>query len=403
LREGSWKWISGFLLAALILWGIGHWLASPRERPPTPKITKTAGPPIPGAAPGIATTAASAGARPAHTGEIEICGVGRIKSDPDDPEAVHYVTALTEETRVRWIAALRNSDDNRARAVGLYVENILNRDFTEITQEDAQNELVQLAVGTVDPAVYALAYFKCNPGFDGRSPGGACASLSPQEWAQRDPDNAAPWLVAAANARRENNSAAEADAFAHLAKAQKYDPYNFSLLQFAETETPRDATPLDRLAFAIQMIGVEAATSPPWSPVSRHCSAEALQDPAVHQQCEALAEFLAAKVETQIDLSFAISLGKRVGWPDDRVNAMRLRLTAGMGALQQAVPEGHGEEWSCEGVERGNAFLADWARLGELGAVQELVERSGETPAELARKHQEFLDEMRRSAQPPIP
>jgi hypothetical protein len=400
---GSWKWIFGFLLAALILWGLGHWLASRREQPRTSQITKTAGPSIQRPTPRIAAAAASVGAPPAQTGEIEICGVGRVKPDPDDPGAAHYVTALTEETRVRWIAALRNSDDNRARAVGLYVENLFDRDALQMTVEDAQNELVQLAVGTVDPAVYALAYSKCNLGFDGQPPVAACGSLSLDGWTQRDPDNAAPWLMIAAKAWQENNSVVEAQAFAHIGTARTYDPYNFSLLEFAESETPQDATALDRWSFAIQMIGIEAARAPPWSPLSRRCSVEALRDPATHQQCAAVAEILSAKAETLIDQMFATSLGKRVGWPDDRVNALRLRLAAGMGAIEQAVPEGHGDEWSCEVVARGNAYLAERARLGELGAMQQLMDRSGQTPVELARKHQEFLDESLRAAQPAVP
>jgi hypothetical protein len=399
LREGSWKWISGFLFGVLVLWGIVRWVASPREWPRSPAIA-AAGKPIPLPTPSIATVGAGVAALPSQTDEIEICGVGKVKPDPDDPGAAHFIAALTENTQVHWIEALRNSDDNRARAVWLYLENIFDRDAPQMTLEDAQNELVQLAVGTVDPAVYALAYSKCNLEFDGHSRAAACGSLSLEGWTLRDPDNAAPWLMVAAKARQENNSVAEAQAFVHIATARKYDPYNFSLLEFAESETPRDATALDRWWFAIEMIGIEAARSPPWSPVSRRCSKEALQEPPVQQQCAATAEILAAKAETSIDLMFATSLGKRVGWPDERVNALRQRIAAGMGALEQAVPQGRGDEWSCEGVARGNAYVAERVRLGELGAMQELMERSGETTAELARQHQEFLDKKIRALQP---
>jgi hypothetical protein len=388
--------------AALILWGIGHWLASQREQPQPPEIMTRAPPTIARPTSRITTNASGVPARTAQTSEIEICGIGKVRADPDDPGAAKFVTALTQETLLRWIAALRNSDDNRARAVGLYVENILDRDVPQMTREDAQNELVQLAVGTVDPAVYALAYSKCNSGFDGQSPTAACGLLSPQGWAQRDPDNAAPWLAVAARAQQESNPAAEADAFAHIAKAQKYDPYD-SLLAFAELESPADATSLERRVVENDMIGIEATIPAPIRPTFGRCAVEAMRDPAVHQQCAALAELFASTGKTLMDLAFATSLGSRLGWAPERLKSLKQRFYAAMGTLEQAIPAGDGKEWSCRSVERGNAYMAERMRLGELGAAQELIDRSGESIPELARKYQESLAESLRRAQPPVP
>jgi hypothetical protein len=394
--RARWKWTSGFLVAAIVVL-IGWQWTRPRSVPPLPPAKIIAVAPV--------ADWLSARATAPHTADdpkigpnpsaIEVCGVGRVKVDPGDETGGYgYVATLTKKTRLRWLAALRNSDDYRARATGLYLQNIYDGGAPEYSE--ARNELVQLAVGTQDPAVYALAYSKCSKQSDDTPPG-PCQQLSPEEWTRRDPDNALPWLLIAAKARQENDRAAEQAAFAQVAKARGYDSYGFSLMKFAESEAPSDATPLERWSFAVELGGVEAAMPMPIGPYFKYCSAEGVSDPTVRQQCAALAELLVAKGTTLIDLSFAATLGARLGWPADRVSGLRQRSDATMGMLEEAIPPGREEQWSCTTAARGNAYMAERMRLGELGAVQELIDRSGESIPELARKHSEFIEELTRS------
>ncbi|HEY4973854.1 MAG TPA: hypothetical protein VII41_09615 [Steroidobacteraceae bacterium] len=50
-------------------------------------------------------------------------------------------------------------------------------------------------------------------------------------------------------------------------------------------------------------------------------------------------------------------------------------------------------------VRRGNVYMSQWARLGELGAARDSLERSGETVPDLARKQRDFTDTMLGDAQ----
>jgi len=220
-----------------------------------------------------------------------------------------------------------------------------------------------------------------------------------REWARIDADNATPWLLLADNARAKNDPAAEADAFRQAAKARKIDSYYDSLLAFTEPELPRDATPLDRWYLAVAVMGIESATAmPQYNVALKHCSTEAIQDSNVRQQCGALAELLATKDPTLLDLGIGASLGARVGWPKGRVDGLRQEGDALTQTIMQATPTGNDDLWTCNGVERGNAFVHEIARLGELGSAREARERSGETAEELARRQREFIEKLQRDS-----
>jgi hypothetical protein len=82
--------------------------------------------------------------------------------------------------------------------------------------------LVQLALATRDPAIFALANTKCSKTVEEHASSGACPQLTLDQWTRADSDNAVPWLALAAQARRANDKAAEAAAFARAAQAHHY-------------------------------------------------------------------------------------------------------------------------------------------------------------------------------------
>src|ERR1700728_2061746 len=267
-----WKWISALIIAALL--GCGWWLrqrpAAPASRP-VAAVTPT--PLAPMSPEGISRAAVEAARKGDYSEEIEVCGVGRVKLEANDLGAAgRYLNALTKNSRLRWLAALRNSDDYRARATGLYLEGIFDRDAPQKDPEAARDELVQLAVGTKDPAVFALAFTKCIKGVEDFASPGACPQLSLDDWTRADSDNAVPWLQLAAQARREGDGAAESAAFAHAAQAHQYESYNWSLFSFAQPAMPSDITAGDRWYLTTQVIGVEAAMPMPYQPLFLYCS-----------------------------------------------------------------------------------------------------------------------------------
>jgi hypothetical protein len=395
-----WKWISALILAAVI--GCGWWL---RLRPSASAPEPVAAAPTPAAFPSlwpasIPNHVLKPASKGDHSDEIEVCGVGRVKIDLDDAAGVSkYFNSLTKNSRMRWLATLRNSDDYRARATGLYLEGIFDRDSPQKDPEAARDELVQLAVGTRDPAAFALAYTKCIKGEEDFASQGACPQLSIDDWARADADNAVPWLQLAAQARRQNDTAAEAAAFARAAQAHQYESYNWSLFSFAKAEMPDDVTAADRWFLTAEVIGVEAAMPMPYLPLFQYCSREALSDARVRQQCNALAELMVNKAMTLSEFSMGKALGARVGWPKDRVDKLTQEFKASMQALNQMAPSDPEQQWSCNSVAGGNAFMSQLNESGERGLARQAIERSGETVAELSRRYDEQTATMMQKAQ----
>lgn len=344
-----------------------------------------------------------AAVKPASKGnsdEIEVCGVGKVKLDRDDAAATgKYLDALTRSSRQRWLTTLRNSDDYRARATGLYLEGILDRDSPQKDPEAARDELVQLAVGSKDPAAFALAYTKCIKGVEDFDSQGACPQLSLDDWARADTDNAVPWLQRAAEARRENDLPAEAAAFAHAAQAHQYESYNWSLFSFAQAAMPHELAAAERWILTTDIIGAEAAMPMPYLSLFQYCSRDALSDAAVHQQCNALAELMVKKATTLFDLSMGKSLGTRIGWPAERLDKLTQELKASMQALNQATASDPRQQWSCDSVARGNAYMSERDSFGERGLARQAIERSGESVVELSHKYDEQIATAMREAQ----
>jgi hypothetical protein len=330
---------------------------------------------------------------------LDICGLGKVPIDTSDPFAAgRYLGDLTNKARARWLSALLDSDDIRARAAGLFLEGKLTG--SDSAQEDqTRDALVQLAVGASDPAIYAMAVYACNT-YSDPAPAGSCQQITLKKWARLDTDNAVPWLLVAGQAHARNDAATEAAAFGQAAKAHKADAYNYSLYTFAESELPRDVTPLERWYLAIELIGIESATaSDQYISASKHCSAEAMQDRGVRQQCNALAELMVSNGTTLLDLGIGTHIGARAGWSNARVARLTEERDALMQAITQTTPNNNDDLWTCDGVRRGNAYMGQWARLGEIGAAQDSLDRSGETVAELAQKQRAFIDNVRRDAQ----
>jgi hypothetical protein len=84
-----------------------------------------------------------------------------------------------------------------------------------------------------------------------------------------------------------------------------------TLYAFSQAEMPQDATPLEQSYLATATIGIEAATMiTQYTVASTHCSAIAMGDSNVREQCNALAELLVAKGTTLLDLGWAFILGR---------------------------------------------------------------------------------------------
>ena len=408
-RSVSLKWILALLMLALLgtlglwFWGHSHPTAAPA---PTSGSTPAQRPPL-GTTPPLKPPSRAAGASPDNVRNVDICGFGKVPLNASDSMAAFkYIGAQSKKTAAKWLATLLDGDDYRARAAGLFLEGKLNADAsTQPMAEQTRDALVQLAAGAGDPAVYAMALYACDGSF-GDAPEGTCRRISANGWARLDPDNATPWLMLAGIARATHDAAAESDAFQHAAKAHSTDSYTFSMYGFAEAALPADVSPVERSYFATEVIGIEAAQRlVQYTAALQHCSKDAVQDANVRQQCNAVAELL-IKGPTLLDSAIGASIGARAGWPVQRVNRLKMEREALMEITMRTALIDKDAPWSCGAVQRGNAYLSELLRLGEMGAARDALDRSGETVPELAQKWADDMEKIRRdiaATQPAAP
>jgi hypothetical protein len=257
----------------------------------------------------------------------ELCGLGRVSIDTDDPFALgRYLRRATAKARDRWEAALLDSDDNRARAAGLYLQGKLTAtDGMETMKEASRDALVQIAVGAGDPAVYAIAIHACDT-YENPAASTSCQQITLGTWANMDPSNAVPWLKLSGYEHTRGNVTAESEAFARASQATKVDAYTWSLFAIAE---------------------------PQYRVASTRCAASAPQDRSLHDQCNRLAETFVTKGSTLIDFSIGIGMGTHSGWSRTRIANLRQERDALMQVGQRATTPLDGNEWGCNGVRLG--------------------------------------------------
>jgi hypothetical protein len=325
---------------------------------------------------------------------VAVCGYGDVPVEKGDTVSLfRAVRSLTKGAATSWVSNLQNSDDLRARMAGLLLEDrVTGGEALQPVSERTQNEAVQLAAGTQDPAVYAMALAICDSTGTGDS-ASPCRRLSIQQWTQLDPDNAAPWLLLAGRALANHDSNAQAEAFSHAARAHRIESYRDSVFAFAEPELPADVTPLARAYFATEVNGVTMATKlSQYTVAGQYCSSESVKDSSVRHQCDSLAELLVSKGNNLLDLGLGTAIGARVGWSASRLNSLRLEQHALMEMVMQGGVLDSSEPWSCEAVGRADAYTMQRHRLGELGALRGLLEHSGESIDAMAEKYTQHID-----------
>jgi hypothetical protein len=96
---------------------------------------------------------------------VAVCGYGDVPVEKGDTVSLfRAVRSLTKGAATSWVSNLQNSDDLRARMAGLLLEDgVTGGEALQPVSERTQNEAVQLAAGTQDPAV-SLPFASLMPG-----------------------------------------------------------------------------------------------------------------------------------------------------------------------------------------------------------------------------------------------
>jgi len=396
-RPRPWRWIGTLALAA----GASAWLAwpdAPRPIEPASRVMAFAPPPPSRVAP-LRETAVRrppprrvAAPAPRRTpaardaGEVEICGFGAVRLPADDPYGLNRVpetvrrSALDEVDR-RMLA----SGDEQVQAAAL----MIGAQSHGGEAPSRIDRLAQLADHSQDPVVYAIAVEACRAWTPEQ--GGACQLLSRAQWVHLDPDNALPWLELAAEAEQAQQPDAEDAAMHRAASARRSDAHAGVLPALVERAlVDAHAAPLQRTLALSASWSAQAAWAPPRSGQAYlYCQAEALGDANRRQTCDALARTLTQRGMSLADVSVGIAIGRNVGWPAERLQALQDELDAlgHAGRFQSAV----GLDLSCAAVERTQGWMRRLAGAGEVQAAREVLAHSGRSVAQWsARDRKDF-------------
>jgi hypothetical protein len=321
--------------------------------------------------------AAAAPAKAASSAEI-VCGLGAVSFDPDDKtqldaltrEAEDKLQAYRDRVLPGWLEEMKSSADEQVQAVAWYLETqrtwLKKMEKVESAQMaeplDSLDELARLAQRSRNPLPYALAFQSCEMVRD-RAVAPACDALRVEDWALRDPGNAYPWLVAAASSGLD---AQRRSLYIERALAADVMRSTWGATQPVLARAAQGAdSPLDRTVRLTEAIAVDAHVPAAQGMVIGYCGDNELRQGMRRPQCERLASFLVEKSDTLLAASLGAGIGRRLGWSADRLAVLKREQQA----LQEAVPT-RAQIASCDGLARAEAFFADAATYGQLGALR---------------------------------
>jgi hypothetical protein len=332
---------------------------------------------------------------------IEVCGVGWV---PPDASGAADVAAVAGDRDVlasqrALLDGLRNADGElgqaRATVLELHGGGRENRDGTPMQalscadagqaacagrEEDRKlattlvERLAKRAAATSDARVYALAMQECQLA-RGQ---GSCALLSPDQWARLDDGNALPWLYILQRARDRNDAAQMEEALYRIGMATRYETSMFAIAgKVADRAGASDVDTVAALLLGVDAVGVAAARNDPFQALAQACRGAALADANRRQACELAAATLAERSDSLAAGVIGASIGRRLGWPADRVDKLR-GLPLAAAAEADSIMSGVFElPSSCASARRILASFSRKARDGEVRTAQAWVTSHG--------------------------
>ena len=249
--------------------------------------------------------------------------------------------------------------------------------------------LVGHALATADATAYGWAHRVCAAPAAADVP--ACQLVSAGQWVRLAPGNAAPWLAVAREARRGNDPARLDEAMFQVASATRHDGATFTLAALlAAHASPDDGNPFGALLLAAKgnafgsMADVEDMQA-----ASAYCAGPDLADSNRREVCQRVATLLAERSSTLQARTMARGLGKRLGWPAERLLALQQQGDALMAALTEppASSPSPSPSPACTAALRDLGHLRVAARWGEVEALRRRVDDNplAETSMALAR------------------
>jgi hypothetical protein len=318
-------------------------------------------------------------------GLVEVCGLGWVEKKDDSPflDPALFAQIPGIETSLETIVdALRRSPDAFSRAAASVLE--MYPASGAASDQAALESLAREATTSDDPRLYALAFRLC-----GRTPAaGSCALLSAEQWARVDAGNGEPWLFVLDDAAARGDRAMLDEALYRIGSAGRFEDRFHALA--GPIVALAGASPPDLMAAQLlttKVIGVTAALPLSLQRLTNACRGAALADANRRQVCDAVAATLGERSDSMLMANIGASIGRRIGWPLERIVAVRA-LSVALADSWAAVPGAdpvQGASYSCDGVRSTIARLAQLARIGEPQAARDWIAASGKTYESFAR------------------
>jgi hypothetical protein len=294
--------------------------------------------------------------------EVEICGAGKVKlialfNDDFD----HFAQAAVQSAIAAAAEELKRSRTVADQALGVYLSALHAADraqtrylvdhpdctsdersdcekSSEVRREAAGaaiQPLLDMAAATRDPDLYALAYHAC-AGVAWGVP--ACKTISADRWAELDPQNMVPRLqqTAELNALKAGASARApvldaADLYRRVAASttfvQRAPPFHRVMKLDAVISQPAFVQHLVSVALLSEWIQVAPVRDSLGA--YRYCREDSDEARLARApECDKIANAMLESDLTLLGRHVAVTIGKAVGWPDDKVAALRAEMRA---------------------------------------------------------------------------
>lgn len=326
--------------------------------------------------------------------EIQLCGGHWVRAGLDgkpDGEALQAIVATAlDEVSGDALGLMAASPSPRVQAAAHYYR-IGAAAAAAAGSGDGRPEaaahrdaLARLAQTTDDAQVYAWAWRACRSAPEA-SPG-ACMQVGAAQWTRIDPDNAEAWLAAADEARRRKDDAALDDAMFHVAAAERHDPGRAVLAAAVAEYTPHDERSLLGSYLAIaQAVRLEGAASGDLQGVLEYCSSAATAEANRRETCERVAGLLADRSSSVAARNAGIGLGKRLGWTEERIEALSQQRDAeATAARMEGAGAGPVDPMACAAMRAAIDRVRADAEFGEVEMLRRDVSATGQPIGKLA-------------------
>ena len=308
-----------------------------------------------------------AASAPAAAADKEDCGIADAPkfSQPPTPDDAPVPTAAPSQrflgAQARVDAALRASADPLDRAVA----DLLN--LGDMRTDAGRDEaVVQQAIATSDPRVYALAFGIC------RKPGApaSCSSISLGRWVELDPDNGIPWIWDLAQAQERGDVPAAVAAMSRLASSTRFDVRYGGIVGAVANRAPKDGPDLAAVDdLAVRAAGMSAALPiPSFQTLFGVCQKQGGGIESLAQQCRKISDTMFDHSDDLVVQALSGTLMVRMTGDTTRRDAIRAERA--IAAARWSPATGFSE---CREMR---ATLQRWRRAAEIGEVEAMRERA---------------------------